>query len=233
METRYERNLGPLTWEDFARLRRKRVCVVGCGGLGGFCLEELARLGVGTLTAVDGDRFQVSNMNRQIGCTEQTLGHLKAGAAAERVLSINPDIQVQVRNVFLEENNACALLAGHDLILDALDRPGPRVLLEKKAGCLGIPLVHGAVDGWCGQITSVFPGDRVLEQLYGGTAGPDPQGGVVVMTVAAVASLQTNEAAQVLLGRPVLRGTLLRIDLNRLVFEKIRLFQSEFLGEST
>lgn len=227
METRYEKNLGPLTCEDLARLQRKRVCVVGYGGLGGFCVEELARLGVGALTVVDGDRFQASNMNRQIGCTEQTLGQLKAAAAAERVLGIDPNIQVRIQDTFLEEDNADVLLAGHDLILDALDRPGPRVLLEREARFLGIPLVHGAVGGWCGQVTSVFPGDRVLERLYGGTAEPAPQSGVVVMAVAAVASLQTSEAAQVLLGRPGLRGTLLRMDLNRLVFEKIRLFREE------
>ncbi|MCR2024011.1 HesA/MoeB/ThiF family protein [Anaerotruncus colihominis] len=225
MDVRYEKNLGPLALEEIALLWRKRVCVVGCGGLGGFCIEELARLGIGALTVVDGDRFQESNLNRQIGCAERTLGQFKASWAAGRVTEINKSVQARAWNVFLTEENAGELLAGHDLILDALDRPEPRVLLEREAGRLGIPLVHGAVGGWGGQVTSVFPGDRVLELLYDGLKEPAPQSGVVVMAVAAVASLQTGEAAQVLLGRPGLRGILLRMNLSRLSFEKIRLFR--------
>jgi len=82
---RYSRNIKALSEGESASLAGKRVCVVGCGGLGGYCLEQLARIGVGTLVAVDGDVFEDSNLNRQILATEVNLGQPKVQAAVERI----------------------------------------------------------------------------------------------------------------------------------------------------
>lgn len=227
MEVRYEKNLGPLTEEDSSVLLQKRVCVVGYGGLGGFCMEELARVGVGSLTVIDGDCFQPSNFNRQIGCTELSLRKKKAAAAAQRAFQINRSLPIQVFDVFLEEENAKTLLEGHDLILDALDSSSSRILLERHAEFLEIPLIHAAVGGWCGQVTTVFPGDGTLEKLYGRILEPVSQAGIIAATVAAIASLQVAEAIHTLLGCPQLHGILLRGDLRHMIFEKIRLFENQ------
>ena len=80
-ENRYERNIGTLTPEENEKLQTFRVCAVGCGGLGGYVIEELARLGIGHITAVDGDVFQDSNLNRQLFSTEEVLGKSKAETA--------------------------------------------------------------------------------------------------------------------------------------------------------
>ena len=91
MEERYIRNLGALTEEDCAVLRGKTVFVAGCGGLGGYLIEMLLRLGVGEIRAADGDVFEASNLNRQLLATRKTVGQYKVDAAEERILEINPN----------------------------------------------------------------------------------------------------------------------------------------------
>ena len=90
MPARYQRNQQIITVQDQLKLFRSRVAVIGCGGLGGYVIEELARLGVGTLVAIDPDIFQEHNLNRQILSTTDALGRAKVELAAERVAEINP-----------------------------------------------------------------------------------------------------------------------------------------------
>ena len=94
MEAPFDRNFPALTQQEQRQLWESHVCVVGCGGLGGYIIEYLARVGVGRLTVVDGDRFEPSNLNRQLLCTQPLLGSLKAEAAAARIRSIHPEITV-------------------------------------------------------------------------------------------------------------------------------------------
>jgi tRNA A37 threonylcarbamoyladenosine dehydratase len=82
MEERYFRNLGAISEEEIAALHTKRVCVIGCGGLGGYVIEFLSRIGIGTLTAVDGDCFVLSNLNRQL-FNEEHIGKNKALCAKD------------------------------------------------------------------------------------------------------------------------------------------------------
>ena len=82
------------------RLTEKTALIIGCGGLGGYVIEELARVGVGKLILVDGDVFSRSNMNRQLMAKEETLGKNKAEVMRERILSINPEAKVFVHDCF-------------------------------------------------------------------------------------------------------------------------------------
>ena len=84
MEERYIRNIGALTEQECAHLRTRTVFVAGCGGLGGYLIEMLLRLGVGTIRAADGDTFEASNLNRQLLSSPSLLGMPKAEAAAAR-----------------------------------------------------------------------------------------------------------------------------------------------------
>ena len=88
MEPRYERNLPALTEEACQILRKKRVLVVGCGGLGGHLIDMLARIGIGAMRVVDGDVFEPSNLNRQLLSEVPLLGISKARAAADRVARV-------------------------------------------------------------------------------------------------------------------------------------------------
>ena len=110
MEERYIRNLGALTEEECALLRTKTVFVAGCGGLGGYLIEMLLRLGVGAIRAADGDAFEASNLNRQLLSSPQALGHSKAEAAAARAAQVNPEVRFEAIPAFVTEENAARLI---------------------------------------------------------------------------------------------------------------------------
>ena len=127
---RYARNHNTISQEENDRLKDFRVLVAGSGGLGGFIIEELGRLGVGHITAVDGDVFEESNLNRQLLSTEALLGTPKAEAAGIRMQAVNSEVEVIPKTIFITEENCEELIAGHDLVVDALDRISVRLLLE-------------------------------------------------------------------------------------------------------
>ena len=106
MEKRYSRNMNMLSPEENERLRSFRACVVGCGGLGGYVIELLGRLGVGTITAVDGDVFDETNLNRQLLSTEELLGESKALAAEARMKKVNSGVTVYPVRALLQRKTA-------------------------------------------------------------------------------------------------------------------------------
>lgn len=214
---RYERNIGILTPEENDSLRTAKVCVVGCGGLGGYIIEELARLGVGSITAVDGDVFQESNLNRQLFSTESRIGCSKAEAAAERIREVNSEVQLRHVSSFLTEENSREIITDeYDAVIDALDNISSRRILEAGCSRCGVPLVHGAIAGWHGQVGIIMPGAGVFRRLYpeGADKGVETETGNPVFTPAVVASLQVAETVKLLLGKPgALINKLLIIDL--------------------
>ena len=109
---RYQRNIGTIGLEGQMILLDATVAVVGCGGLGGWVAEALARMGVGRLMLIDGDVFEEDNLNRQLGCTERTLGALKAQCLAERLEQVNAAVEVRVYVEWLNEHNAEQLFRG-------------------------------------------------------------------------------------------------------------------------
>src|SRR5258705_3199384 len=91
----FDRNIGWLTEWEQQTLRAKRVAIAGMGGVGGFYLTTLARLGIGAFTVADFDHFEIANFNRQIGATIQTLGRPKAEVLGEMAHAINPEIRIR------------------------------------------------------------------------------------------------------------------------------------------
>lgn len=221
---RYSKNEAMLTSEENASLRTFKVCVIGCGGLGGYVIEMLARLGIGHLTVVDGDVFSVSNLNRQLLSQESNMGLSKALVAVERVRSINSEVQVIPVTEYMDEINADRILAGHDVIVDALDAIKPRFIAQASASKLGIPLIHGAIAGWHGQVTTIYPGDDTLNEIYPHNLEvlENPMGNPS-FTPALVASIECAEVLKVLLNKEgCLRKKLLQIDLLNQTQEVIR-----------
>lgn len=216
MEARYAENLPALSREECGSLAGKSVCIVGCGGLGGWTAELLARAGVGRLTVVDPDVFQEGNLNRQLFATERTLGRRKAEAAAERILEVNASVEVRAVPVFLDVENAAGLLTGHDAAVDALDNVPGRIVLAEHCRRLSIPLVHGAIGGWYGQVSTILPQDNTMDLLYrgGGEEDGGPGYGSLPVTAAATAAVQCAEVLKLLTGRvTLLSGRLLILDL--------------------
>ena len=216
VDERYARNIGTISEQENIMLAKKRVCVIGCGGLGGYVIESLGRMGVGHITAVDFDVFEPSNLNRQLVSETGLLGVSKARSAKARMERVNPLINVKAEEIRFEESSAKELLRGHDVVVDALDSISARMLLQEKCAELGIPLVHGAIVGWYGQITVIMPGDCTLEKLYppGVERGAEAVLGNPSFTPAVVGSIQACEAVKLLIKRGrTLQNRVLSIDL--------------------
>ena len=201
MNEKFILNLPSITEEEQALIATKRVLVIGCGGLGGYVSEFLARLGVSQITVLDFDRFEESNINRQILATSQTMGKSKSETARERILSINPDADVTAVNARLSAENAGGIIQGHDLVIDALDNIETRLVIEEACSDLGITMIHGAVHGWTFQTAVVSPGSGLMKRLYSKTTGSETKT-VLSFVPPCCAAVQVSEALLYLCGRP-------------------------------
>lgn len=223
MELRFSRNMPSLSPEEQARLAGSHVFVAGCGGLGGHVLELLLRLGVGRITAADGDRFDLSNRNRQLLSLESNLGQSKVRAAALRAQDINPAVEFRALETVLDADNLTGLLRGCDLVMDALDSVESRLALADACDAAGLTLIHGAVYGWLAQVTVLPPGSGALRRLYEGGA-PARDSTVLSPAPALCAAVQCAEAAKLLAGRDSdLSGRLFTADLEQMEFQLIEL----------
>ena len=211
----FHRNLGALTAEQQQCLHNASATVVGCGGLGGYVIEELARIGLGRLHCFDPDSFSPSNCNRQLNALQATLGRNKAEVAVERVAAIHPWCAAHAYPMdFRQPEGAAAFCSG--VVIDCLDNVQARIDLAARCTDRELPLVHGAVNGWCGQVGVQLPGGELIARLYPSRTRsrsnqPPP---VLACTVAVVASLQVAEAVKLLLAlESPLVDTWLHIDL--------------------
>jgi molybdopterin/thiamine biosynthesis adenylyltransferase len=217
LPTRYRRNRQSISTAQQLSLFRGKVAVIGCGGLGGYITEELARLGIGQITIVDPDVFEEHNLNRQLLSTIAELGKSKVEVTAERITEINPAVTViPVMKVFSKENGV-ELLKGVNIGADALDSIPTRLQLADICGELNIPLVHGSIAGWYGQVAIQFPGEDILGKIYprgAGKKGIESELGNLSFTAGFVASIEAAEVCKILLDEGTsLRHRMLSINL--------------------
>lgn len=124
------------------RLKNSRVAVFGVGGVGGYAVEALARAGVGDITLVDSDRVALSNINRQIIATHESVGKYKCEVMRERILSINPEAKVTLHNIFFsEETKSLFDFSTYDYIVDAIDSLSSKLALIILAKECGVPII--------------------------------------------------------------------------------------------
>lgn len=218
---RYVRNRQTISLEDQRTLFESRVSVAGAGGLGGGVILLLARIGIGEMVVVDGDRFDETNLNRQALSSMAALGRAKVEEAVRVVASVNPGVRVIPHEIRLNASNAAGIIGGSKVVVDALDNVPDRFILEAAARSLKIPLVHGALAGLEGQLMTVFPQDAGLNRLYGegmreGDPSRSPEAilGVPALMPAFLGALQAAEVIKILLKREGLfRNAMLHLDL--------------------
>jgi len=228
---RYLRNIGTIGIDGQKKLLSSLVAVVGAGGLGGFIIELLARAGVGRITVIDGDLFEENNLNRQLLAIEKNIGKEKVQSAKERIATINSAVEVEAIFGFLTEEKGREILSSATVICDALDNISSRRILGRLSRRLGVPLVHGAVAGFIGEVTTIFPEDPGIELIYGEEdidRGEEELVGNLPATVAAVASFQVQEVIKIITGRgKPLRKKLLIIDTESGTFETVDLAKGD------
>lgn len=139
----YDRTRMLIGQQGLDQLQQSHVLLAGIGGVGSFAAEALARAGVGTLTFIDSDVVDPTNINRQIHATQATIGQSKVQVMAERIAAINPDIQVHLRQAFLLADNTDAVLDGqtYDYIIDAVDTVTAKLALIQYGRSRNIPVI--------------------------------------------------------------------------------------------
>lgn len=159
------------------RLAEKSVLLCGLGGVGGYVLEALVRVGIGRFVLVDGDVFEPSNLNRQILCTTALIGKDKVAAGAARIREVNPEASAEALKLFLDKDNIPSLLKEKnvDYIIDAIDNITAKVALAKAAEELSVPIIASMGTGnkldpsgfICADIyeTSVCPLAKIMRKL--------------------------------------------------------------------
>ena len=148
MEDRYTRTEMLLGREGVDRLKGSAVIVFGVGGVGGYTVEALARVGVGHIAVVDSDTVSESNINRQIIATSATVGRKKVDVIEERIHEISPDIKVEKYDIFFENDTKCKIdFTKYDYIVDAIDSVSSKVLLIECANEAGVPIISSMGTG--------------------------------------------------------------------------------------
>jgi adenylyltransferase/sulfurtransferase len=229
---RYSRHLliPEVGLEGQEKLKAASVLVIGTGGLGSPVAMYLAAAGVGRIGLVDYDVVEFSNLQRQIIHGSAQLDKPKVESARERLLDLNPFIQVDIYNEAFTSANALRIAAGYDLIIDGTDNFPTRYLVNDACVKLGIPNVYGSIFRFDGQV-SVFdategPCYRCLfpEPPPPGTVPSCAEGGVLGVLPGIIGSLQANEGLKILLGiGETLRGKLLLVNALDLRFDFVKL----------
>lgn len=148
MNTGFSRTEQLLGCDNINKLKNSRVAVFGIGGVGGYAVEALARVGIGAIDLIDNDKINISNLNRQIIATYKTIDKFKTEAAKERIAEINPQIKVTAHNLFYTGDTADDLnLAVYDYVIDAIDTVSAKIELIKRCNALNIPIISSMGTG--------------------------------------------------------------------------------------
>jgi len=212
------------------KLKAASVLIIGTGGLGSPIALYLAAAGVGRIGLVDYDIVDFSNLQRQIIHGESRLGDLKVESARDRMLDLNPEIQVDVFNEFLTSENAFEIADSYNIIIDCTDNFPTRYLVNDLCVLTGKPNVYGSIFRFDGQASVFFaqegPCYRCLfpEPPPPGLVPSCAEGGVLGVLPGTIGSIQATEALKLILGiGDPLIGRLLLYDALDLSFQTVKL----------
>lgn len=214
--------------EGQKKIAESKVCIVGAGGLGSPVGYYLTAAGVGTITIIDDDKVELSNLQRQIAHTIKTLGMPKAESAKETFQSLNPDVHVVAIKQRVTKDTILDLIRDYDIIIDCSDNFPTRFLVNDACVMTKKILVTGAVSQFEGQVMAVIPGDGPCYRcLFEEPPAPDvfPSShdvGILGVVPGVIGILQATEVLKILLGKgEILKGFLLIYNALTATFRKV------------
>ncbi|ADY01800.1 MAG: HesA/MoeB/ThiF family protein [Vulcanisaeta sp.] len=228
---RYSRQVAVIGKEGQEKLSRAHVAVIGLGGLGTLVSMYLVGAGIGELTIVDYDTVSLTDLHRQLLYREEDVGKPKVEVAVRRLRDLNSTVKIKPINEALTDENSELIVKNVDVVVDALDNWIGRQVLNEAIVKLRKPLVHGAVNGWYGQVSTIIPGKTpCLYELVQVRSLPQCVGycPVVGPVVGVVASIEATEVVKLITGiGELLTSKLLIIDGKNWVIDEIKLSRVE------
>lgn len=211
--------------EGQQKIRDAKVLVVGAGALGSAAATYLTAAGVGTIGVADFDVVDVTNTQRQILYSSEDIGKRKIDAAAERLLSINPEVGVRKHTVLISADNASEIISVYDVVIDGTDNPEAKYAINDACVRLNKPDVSASVYRWEGQVSVFVKGSCyrcLLPQAP--PAVPCSEAGVLSPLAGIIGSIQATEAIKLIIGKgEPLIGQLLVVDALKMNFQKLKL----------
>ncbi|MFL6380747.1 MAG: ThiF family adenylyltransferase [Nitrososphaeraceae archaeon] len=232
---RYSRQimLEEIGFTGMEKLRNAKVCVVGVGGIGNPIVTQLTAMGIAKLKIVDRDVVEISNLHRQHLYSEKDIGKVKVEVAAERLRALNPAVEIEPAPLSVTKYTAENIIAGFDIVIDALDSIDARYALNDACIKFNIPFIYGGALGMMGSIFTILPNKSACLRCVFPALSEDDMPtcsteGVHPSLLYLVGGIQVSEAVKIIMGRqPTLENKLLYIDLNELSFDKIQVFRQK------
>lgn len=229
---RYARNLAipEIGLDGQRKLLDAKILVIGAGGLGSSSLYYLSAAGVGTIAVADGDRVELSNLQRQILHTDDDIGRMKTRSAVEKLQRLNGDIKLKPIGITLNARNGMAIMNGFDFVVEASDNFETKFLVNDLCLRTGIPFSHAGISGLMGQTMTVLPGQSACYRCVFGKPPPANQipttkeTGVLGAVAGVLGSVQAAEAIKYITGcGRLLSGRMLTYDALEMQFREIKL----------
>ncbi|WP_459996031.1 HesA/MoeB/ThiF family protein [Marinitoga arctica] len=184
-------------YKDFKKIRKSKILVAGAGGLGSNVLMHLCRLGVGEIFIYDDGILDMPDLNRQILYDIEDIGKPKVFVAKEKLNRVNPDVKI---HIFNEKINNETKLPDVDVVIDCFDNFESRKILDRKIHEMKIPLIHGGVERFFGQVTDIIPGKtKSLRDILGDIKDSDEIKFVTPYAVSVIASIQVSETMKLIM----------------------------------
>ncbi|MGH7233032.1 MAG: molybdopterin-synthase adenylyltransferase MoeB [Nitrospiraceae bacterium] len=229
--TRYSRHilLPEVGGKGQKKIAQAKILIVGAGGLGSPAALYLAAAGVGTLGLIDSDVVDLSNLQRQVIHHTPDLGRPKVESAREKILALNPDINVVLYQDRLVAKNALEVIREYDVVIDGVDNFPAKFLINDACVFAGKPLVHGGILRFDGRVTTIIPKRSACYRCVFKTPPPPglvascQEAGVIGVLAGIIGTIQATEALKLVLkiGHP-LTDRLLDFDARRTAFREIK-----------
>ncbi len=212
-----------------AKIAKAKVFIIGAGGLGCPVGYYLTAAGVGTIALIDNDTVEMSNLQRQIAHSVQTIGMPKVESAKRTFEALNPDVNVVAIQKRISKDDIIDLISDYDIVVDGSDNFPTRYLVNDACFMARKPLVSGAILRFEGQVTTILPGEgpcyRCLfeEPPPPGLVPSCQEAGVLGVLPGVIGGLQATEVLKLILGKgEVLKGELLIYNALKTTFRKVR-----------